>query len=440
MSKYPASKSHARADACALALAFVALVCPPLLTQTRARADARTDARQDAEATKEQAQKPARRPRRVGPATTKENGETPAPTPARRDDAPSGARVAEEVGEDDVVKVETQLISVPTVVTDREGKPLTGLRAENFVLFEDGRPQKIANFATTEAPFEVALLLDTSGSTRADVGLIRRAARAFIDALRTGDRLAIVSYTTKEEGDTKLAAVEVMTYLTDDRDALRDAVEMIGTSAGTPFYDSLERVARDIFRDPPRDELRGRRALVALSDGIDSTSDSDFDEARERLKRVGVVCYFVQLNTEDYVEERLMRDCQDDGALRLSRRQLARYRRIFAPRADAADFEDFCRMGQFERMDISRRLYQMGRQEMNELAKDTGGKTFPIADLTDARRAFRQVAEEIGTQYSLGYYSTNKARDGSFRAIRVQVRGVKDAQVRAREGYQVPRG
>ncbi|HYN84280.1 MAG TPA: VWA domain-containing protein, partial [Pyrinomonadaceae bacterium] len=330
--------------------------------------------------------------------------------------------------------------SVPTVVTDRDGKPLTGLRAENFLVYEDGRQQKIENFATTETPFEVALLLDTSGSTRADVGLIRRAARAFIEALRAGDRVAIVSYTTKEEGDSKLAAVEVMTHLTDDRDALRDAVEMIGSSAGTPFYDSLERVAADIFRDAPRDEMRGRRALVALSDGIDSTSEADFDEARERLRRAGVVCYFVQLNTEEYVEERLMQDCRDDGALRLSRRQLARYRRIFAPRADASDFEDFCRMGQFERMDISRRLYQLGRQEMNALAKDTGGKTFPIADLSDARRAFRQVAEEMGTQYSLGYYSTNKARDGGFRAIRVQVRGVKDAQVRAREGYQVPRG
>ncbi len=96
-------------------------------------------------------------------------------------------------------------------------------------------------------------------------------------------------------------------------------------------------------------------------------------------------------------------------------------------------------MGQFERMDISRRLYQLARKEMDDLARDTGGKTFPAADLRDARGAFRQVAEEIGTQYSLGYYPTNKARDGSFRAIRVQVRGVKDAQVRAREGYQAPK-
>jgi VWFA-related protein len=81
----------------------------------------------------------------------------------------------------------------------------------------------------------------------------------------------------------------------------------------------------------------------------------------------------------------------------------------------------------------------MARREMNQLARESGGKTFAIADLRDAQRAFRQVAEDIGTQYSLGYYSTNTARDGSFRAIHVTVRGVKDAQVRAREGYQAPK-
>jgi VWFA-related protein len=171
---------------------------------------------------------------------------------------------------------------------------------------------------------------------------------------------------------------------------------------------------------------------------VDSTSESTFEEAREQLKRAGLVAYFVQVNTEAFVEDRLMQDCEDGGALRLSRSQLQRYRRLVAPGADAADFENFCRMGPFERMHVSRTLYRLAREEMNRLARESGGKTFPVADLRDARRAFRQVAEEIGTQYSLGYYSTNKARDGGFRTIRVQVRGVAGAQVRAREGYQAP--
>ena len=373
-----------------------------------------------------------RRPRRVSP--------TPAPTPQAAPKAPSQKGGAgEEVGEDDVVRIETQLVSVPAVVTDRTGRPLTGLSASDFQIFEDGRPQKIANFSTTEAPFEVALLLDTSGSTREDVGLIRAAARAFVEALRPGDRVAILSFNTKKEGNDSLATVELKAPLTDDRELLEDAVESVGASNGTPFYDSLAKVARDVFRDKPTEQTRGRRALVALTDGVDSTSESDFEEAREQLKRVGVVSYFVMVNTEDYVEDRLMQDCEDGGALRLSNTQLRRYQRVIAPGASAEDFSNFCRMGQFERMHASRTLYQMARAEMASLARESGGKTFPAADLRDARRAFRQVAEDIGTQYSLGYYSTNTARDGTFRKINVQVRTRKDAQVRAREGYQAPR-
>ena len=104
----------------------------------------------------------------------------------------------QEVDEGDVVRVETQMVSVPAVVTNNSGRPLVGLRAENFALFENGKQQRITNFATTEAPFEIALLLDTSGSTRADVALIRQAATAFIDALRAGDRVAIVGFNSWE--------------------------------------------------------------------------------------------------------------------------------------------------------------------------------------------------------------------------------------------------
>jgi Ca-activated chloride channel family protein len=376
------------------------------------------------------------RPRRVGDAGVQTPSPTPQPTRKGGTQTSSGL----EVGEDDVVHVETQLVPVPVVVRDRTGRPVMNLRAENFAIYEDNQPQRVATFATADAPFEVALLLDTSGSTRADVALIRRAANAFIEALRPGDRVAILSFNTSEEGKEKLATVEVQSYLTDDRDALRTAIENIGASSGTPYYDALERVAKDIFRDPPKAELRGRRALVALTDGVDSTSDAEFADAREQLVKAGVLAYFVQVNTEDYVEDRLLRDCQDDGRLALSRVQLERYRRIYNPRAEAADYASFCQLGSFERMEISRSLYQLARQEMSQLARDTGGKTFDAIDLRAARQAFDEVAAEIGKQYSLGYYSTNKARDGRFRQIRVEVRGVQGAQVSAREGYQAPKG
>ena len=375
------------------------------------------------------------RPRRVGqtPATPQ-----PAPTPVPK--RPPETQTGEEVGEGDIVRVETQLVSVPAVVTDGAGRPLAGLRAENFRIFEDGQLQSISNFATTEAPFEVALLLDTSGSTRADVALIRRAANAFIESLRPGDRVAIVSFNTLREENDTLATVEVKTSLTNDRNTLRRALESVGASNGTPFYDALERIAQEVFREPPREEVRGRRAIVALTDGVDSSSNAEFADARSELLKAGLTSYFIQVNTEDYVEDRLMRDCNDFGTLRLSRTQLQRYRRIFVPRAPAGDYESFCQMGPFERMKVSRDLYNLARQEMADIAQSSGGKTFAAADLREARAAFAQVAGDIGTQYSLGYYPTNKARDGRFRAIRVELHGVtRGAQVRARPGYNAPR-
>src|SRR5258708_30997873 len=104
------------------------------------------------------------RPRKVGATPT------PSPTPINQSQTNSSG---EEVAEGDVVRVETQLVSVPAVVTDRNGHPVAGLRAENFIGLENGKPQGGNNFATTESPVEIGLWLDTSGSTRSELGLIR---------------------------------------------------------------------------------------------------------------------------------------------------------------------------------------------------------------------------------------------------------------------------
>ena len=367
------------------------------------------------------------RPRRVG--SEEQKKQTAASSPASSD----------EVDEGDVVRVDTQLVSVPAVVTDSTGHPLSNLKAENFQLLEDGKPQTITNFGTTDAPFEIALLLDTSGSTREDVGLIRDAANSFIAALRPGDRVGVVAFNSAQTEKEPIAKVELLSELTSDRQSLSNAIGNLGSSNGTPYYDALEKVADSIFRQPSTDQVR-RRAVVALTDGVDSQSNSDFNTAKMKLSRAGIACYFIQVNTEDFVEDRLMKDCEDDGRLKLSQRQLQRYRQLFAPRAKAEDYQDFCKMGQFEKMSISRELYNLARREMNDLAKTSGGRSFIAADLSDARAAFARVAADLGTLYSLGYYPTNKARDGQFRNIKLQLRGLREkAEIRARDGYYAPK-
>ena len=369
------------------------------------------------------------RPRRVT-----NNGEPPNTT-----QKPSGSG-SQDLDEGDVIRTDTQLVSVPAVVTDSAGHPLSGLKPENFRIMEDGQPQTIANFGTAETPFEIALLLDTSGSTRDDVALIRDAAASFIAALRPGDRVGIVAFNTAKNGRDSIASVDVLSPLTSDRDELRRAMDNLGSSSGTPYYDALQQVVDSVFHDPPRDDVRGRRAVVALTDGVDSSSNSDFGAAKLKLSQAGVACYFVQINTEDFVEDRLMKDCQDDGQLSLSQKQIDRYRRLITPPPKADDFNGFCRMGPFERMSISRELYNIARREMNDLARVSGGRSFQAATLADARAAFARVAADIGTLYSLGYYPTNKARDGKFRSIKLELKGVKDkAQIRARDGYYAPK-
>lgn len=370
--------------------------------------------------------------------TKKNDAKTPvvAPSPTPIEKKGNQPEIIED--EDEVLRVDTELISVPAVVTDKSGKPVSKLLAKNFVVLEDGVPQEIENFATTEAPFEIALLLDTSGSTRSELALIQRSAQSFINALRPGDKVAIIGFKSEVFDGQRQAAVDVVSELTNDREALSSALETLQTSNGTPFYEAMETIADKIFKEQPTPEMRGRRAIVALTDGVDSTSAIEFEDARERIAERGLATYFVQLNTEDFVEERVLGDCDDGTALRFSKTQLRRYKKMLKPRAGAPriELEDFCSMGQFERLDISRKLYRLARTEMEAMAKNTGGKVFPVEELREARSAFAQVAQEIGTQYSIGYYSNNLKRDGGFRKITVQLKGLPPgAQVKAREGY-----
>lgn len=339
--------------------------------------------------------------------------------------------------DDEILRVDTQLVDVPVEITDKSGKPILNLKKNNFVVYEDGKPQELADFSATSAPFEVALLLDTSGSARSELPLITRAAENFINSLRPGDRVSIISFRS-DGGNGRAAAVsEILTGLTDDRARLKNILKEIGTSNGTPYYDALAQIVEQVFDEQPKSEFRGRRALVALTDGVDSTSVGGFDEVRERFDAAGIVSYFIQVDTREFFEENLLGDCQ--SAMRFSAAQIRRYYRTFYPKSKVEKVSGFCQLGDFERLDISKNLYELADTEMNALAKTSGGRVFPVADLNEARTAFVRVAQEIGTKYSLGYYPSNEKRDGSFRRIKIELKGAPaGASVRAREGYNAP--
>ena len=337
---------------------------------------------------------------------------------------------------DEVIRVDTQLIDVPLTAVNSKGEPVRGLKQSNFVIFEDGKKQEIADFSAISEPFEVALLLDTSGSTRGELALIQRAATEFIASLRPGDRVSVIAFRTDRQGGQAVSATEVLTPLTVDRSALKRAVENVTTSNGTPYYDSLLQVAERVFVEPPSDEFRGRRALVALTDGVDSTSSADFGLARSLLESAGIITFFIKVDTRPFFEENLMGNCQ--AAIRFSAAQLRRYYRTFGPKNPNLT-TNFCDLGEFERLAVSKRLYEIADEEMSEVARISGGKVFPVSELGEARIAFKRVAEEIGTKYTLSYYSSNEKRDGSFRKIRIEPKGLPPGTIiRSREGYTAP--
>lgn len=339
---------------------------------------------------------------------------------------------------DEVIRVETQLVDVPVAVTNSAGVPLRGLKASNFVVYEDGKPQEIVDFSTASEPFEVALVLDTSGSTRNDLQLIQRAAADFIASLRPGDRVALIAYNTDRKDGAAFAASEILSRLTDDRNVLKAAVERVRTSNGTPYYDSLIQVAEKIFAQRPSEAFRGRRALVALTDGVDSTSAFDFSLAKSELNDLGIISFFIKVDTREFFEENLLGDCEQ--AMRFSTEQMRRYYRSIASKPGMEKATNFCQLGDFERLAISRRLYEVADNEMNELAKTSGGRVFPVGDLSEARNAFKRVAEEIGTKYTIGYSPSNDKKDGTYRKIRVEVKGLPAGTlVRSREGYTATR-
>ncbi|HEX8636899.1 MAG TPA: VWA domain-containing protein, partial [Pyrinomonadaceae bacterium] len=277
----------------------------------------------------------------------------------------------------------------------------------------------------------------TSGSTRSDLALIQRAAENFIASLRPGDKVSVIAYNSQTKDRQTVAVSEILTGLTGDRAQLKAAVERAKTSNGTPYYDSLLQITEKVFAAKPAEEFRGRRALVALTDGVDSTSAADFAEAREQLQQAGIVCYFIQIDTREAFEENLLGDCE--SAIRFSQAQIRRYYRRFERKANVEKVAAFCQLGDFERLAISKSLYDLAKAEMENLAKISGGKVFAAASVSEARAAFISVAEEIGTKYSLGYYSTNEKRDGTYRKIKIELKGIPaGAQVRAREGYTAP--
>lgn len=321
------------------------------------------------------------------------------------------------------IKLDTDLVSVDISVTDRKGnRGITGLTAADFAVYEDGVRQKITNFSTADVPFSLALMIDTSASTRDELELIKRAARRFIDDLRLRDRIALVQF-NKE--------IDITQPLTSNRDKLEDALNRLRLGSGTAFYDAMEQSIGQALK------VGGKKAIVALTDGVDSYGSATYDRLLPELEKAGASVYFLELDTESFTEAGMMRDCNQKDHFRFSQKQLLKYVKEYLQGRNEEDYQNHCSLPSLERMQINRRLYQSARRELREMSKRTGGRVYPIKDLSELEPAYKQIAAELSTQFSLAYYPTNEKHDGKWRSLRVEIRR-PGFVIEAKPGYRAP--
>ena len=220
-------------------------------------------------------------------ASAQRPGQKPKATPSP---SPTAESVPEEPPQDiETLKTDTNLVGVPVIATDRSGLYVPDLTREEFKIFEDGVKQDVAFFATVTAPFHVVLMLDTSASTQEKLRVIREAAKAFVELLQPADRVKIISFDQ---------VVRDLNEFTNDRMTLIAAINRTKSGEGTKLYDAVDLALNSIR------PIRGRKAIVLFTDGVDWHSDSaTFEGTLRGLDEEGVLVYPIRYDTRALTEQ-----------------------------------------------------------------------------------------------------------------------------------------
>jgi len=317
----------------------------------------------------------------------------------------------EEVGEGDVVRIDTNLVTVPVSVLDREGRFISDLRREQFNVFENGVEQKLAYFEPTEKPFTVALLLDTSGSTFFHLWEIKEAAINFAKQLRPQDRVLVVTFDR---------LVMLLTEATNDLNVVTEVIQRNAiTGFSTRLYDALDLVIKARLN-----KIDGRKAIVLFTDGVDTGSyQATYESTVREVEELDALIYPIQYDTTDFVDAQTRTNTTIETTTIKSRN--------FPPRSSSR-----VTYGTPKASGPGTSIgdYKLADQYLHKLATKTGGQLYVANDRTQLSEAFSKIAEELRHQYSLGYYPQTTLQSGERREIKVRV-DQPNVAVRARDSY-----
>jgi VWFA-related protein len=288
----------------------------------------------------------------------------------------------------ETIRVDTELVDLNVSVFTHDPKnPVGELRQQDFTVMENGTPEEISFFASAESPFDLVLLLDLSGSTADKLNLIRKSAIRFVEAARPTDRISIITFTDQPW---------MVSPPTTDRKELVERIKQIEKPhGGTNFWDSMRFVLNSLHT--ARDKSK-RQAVIVMSDGVDNAlpdvpgpgSDTTFEQLLEMVKMSDAIVIPIYLDTErEMVKKHL----------------------------------------------ASENSYNIARQQLSELASQSGSLLYHARKLEDLKGVYEQVIRDLGTVYSIGYHPTNKQRDGSWRTVSVQLVNRPELAARTRRGY-----
>jgi Ca-activated chloride channel homolog len=270
------------------------------------------------------------------------------------------------------------LVSLNVTVTEGQ-RYVVDLEESDFQVFEEGVPQRISFFSRTQQPIALAVLLDTSASMEGHMAMAQEAAIGFARQMRPGDLMEVVDFNGQ---------VTILQTFTDHVDALERAIRRTVPSGSTALYNAIYISLRSLqkIRMVGTDDIR-RQAIVLLSDGDDTSSLVAYDEVLDLAKRSETVIYAIGLRPND---------------------------------------------GQ-------RRDFKRAEFILRELSQATGGRVFYPTSSTELPRIYGQIAQELASQYAIGYTSSSTLRNGAWRRLSVRVTR-EGMTARTRQGYFAPRG
>jgi VWFA-related protein len=375
-----------------LCLAFVGLlfVCEPARLFPKALAQKNTQRRSSPKTGKatNQQSKPQDAYEQLG---------APPPVPKLKE------RPIQDINPGEVISVDTTEILLPVTVRDSQGRLVNNLKRGDFRVFEDSSEQPLSDIALRQVPVDAVLMVDASSSVASNLDDFRRAAEGFADRLDKEDRLSLIKFDDR---------VELLQDWTQSRFQFHRALNRIEPGMFTRFNDALMLAARDQFA-----KGKSRRAIIVLSDGIDSGRGAATLEAAAQMLLKAQVTVYIVSNTEI---SRTSKKAELDNLL--------------------AGPDNTVRFNQLHIDDLKEglRVLDVSEQRLEQLAEVTGGRLYKPKSFDALDSIYAEVADELRHQYAIYYTPLNKTRDGGFRKVRVEMTNPSYGAT-TRVGYFAPK-